>query len=296
MLIASVFWQMSRNKQTITLSVPPGTKEQLEAIARRLNIFWGKSPSPSGLIVAIAQQTLEVGQPFTLNSNQIKVLQQATKDLIDAGHVQEAQTLLALLLDRGDLEAPLRQALLQQVSQPTEAWRILVAQQIEKQQPFHLVYCNSQGQELEFTARYAEICFYEKRFYLQIWCEETEDVVSDIPNLPELWHNRCLRLDRIKAILPLAGEWRGQLDFIKVQLQFRGWLVNAYESKPEDLENEVVGDVRQVVRRVVNPFWLIREVSRYWEDCVIVSPESVRDRLKQKLKSLCHQYDLEIWD
>lgn len=284
---------MPRKKETITLSITPGTKEQLEAIARRLQIFWGKDPSVSGLIVAIARQTLEVGQPFTLNSNQIKALQQATKDLIDAGHVEEAQTLLALLLDRGNLEAPLRQGLLQQVSQPTEAWRILVEQQIEKKQPFHLVYCNSQGQELEFTARYAEICFYEKRFYLQIWCEETEDVVSDIPDLPELWHNRCLRLDRIKAILPLSGEWRGQLGFIKVQLQFQGWLVNAYEHKPEDLENEIVGDVRQVVRRVVNPFWLIREVSRYWEDCVIVSPESMRKRVQQKLSALCRLYDLE---
>lgn len=284
---------MSRKKETITLSIPPGTKEQLEAIARKLQIFWGKDPSVSGLIVAIAQQTLEVGQPFTLNSNQIKALQQATKDLVDAGHVEEAQTLLALLLERGDLEAPLRKALLQQVSQPTKGWRIQVEQQIEKQQPFHMVYCNSQGQELEFTVRYAEICFYEKRFYLQIWCEETEDVVSDIPDLPELWHNRCLRLDRIKAILPLAGEWRGQLDSLKVQLQLRGWLVNAYEPKPEDLENEVVGDVRKIVRRVVNPFWLIREVSRYWEDCIIVSPESIRKRVQQKLNALCCLYNLE---
>ena len=46
---------MPRKKETITLSIPPGTKEQLEAIARQLNITWGKEPSISGLIVAIAQ-------------------------------------------------------------------------------------------------------------------------------------------------------------------------------------------------------------------------------------------------
>ncbi|HEY9607492.1 MAG TPA: transcriptional regulator, partial [Allocoleopsis sp.] len=189
---------MPRKKETITLSIPPGTKEQLEAIARRLNILWGKEPSVSGLIVAIAQQSLEVGQPFTLNSNQVKALQQAIKALNDAGHIGEAQIALALLIDKGKLEAPLRQSLLQQVSQPAhQGWRILIEDCIKKEQPFHLVYRNSQSQELEFTVRYAEIPFYEKRFYLQVWCEETADVENDIPDMPELWHNRCLRFDRI---------------------------------------------------------------------------------------------------
>ncbi|HEY9794074.1 MAG TPA: WYL domain-containing protein [Leptolyngbyaceae cyanobacterium] len=285
---------MPRKKETLTLSVPPGTKEQLEAIASRLNIFWGKSPSPSGLITAIAQQKLDIGQPFSLNSNQVKALWQATKDLIDAGHVEEAQTLLALLIDQGNLETPLRQSLLQQAGQPTEAWRVRVEQLKNEQQPFHLSYHNSQGQDIEFTVRYAEICFYEKRFYLQIWCEETKDVENDIPDLPDLWHNRCLRLDRIKSIMPISGDWRGEFDTIKVYLQFRGWLVKAYEPKPEDLDDEIKGNVRQVVRRVVNPFWLIREISRYWEDCEILSPESLRKRMQQKANVLCRLYDSEV--
>ncbi|MBD2128584.1 WYL domain-containing protein [Microcoleus sp. ZQ-A2] len=285
---------MPRKKETITLSIPPGTKEQLEAIAHRLNIFWGKEPSVSGLIVAIAQQSVEVGQPFTLNSNQVKALQQAIKALNDAGHVGEAQTVLALLIDKGKLEAPLRQSLLQQVSQPAhQGWRILIEDLINKEQPFHLVYRNSQNQQLEFTVRYAEIPFYEKRFYLQVWCEETADVENDIPDLPELWHNRCLRFDRILSVLPISGEWRGQLDSIEVYLQFWGWMAKAYEPKNDDIENEVIGNVRNVVRRVANPFWLVREVSRYWEDCVILSPDSLRDRLKQKLRSLCHLYDID---
>lgn len=285
---------MPRKKETITLSIPPGTKEQLEAIARRLNILWGKEPSVSGLIVAIAQQSVEVGQPFTLNSNQVKALQQAIKALNDAGHVGEAQTVLALLIDKGKLEAPLRQSLLQQVSQPAhQGWRILIEDLINKEQPFHLVYRNSQNQQLEFTVRYAEIPFYEKRFYLQVWCVETADVENDIPDLPELWHNRCLRFDRILSVLPISGEWRGQLDSIEVYLQFRGWMAKAYEPKNDDIENEVIGNVRNVVRRVANPFWLVREVSRYWEDCVILSPDSLRDRLKQKLRSLCHLYDID---
>jgi predicted DNA-binding transcriptional regulator YafY len=282
---------MPRKKETITLSIPPGTKEQLEAIARRLNILWGKEPSVSGLIVAIAQQALEVGKPFTLDSNQVRALQQAIKVLNDAGCIGEAQTILALLLDRGNLEVPLRQSLLRQISQPDQAWRILIEEYRQKQQPFHLLYHNSQGEELEYTVRYAEVRFFEKRFYLFIWCEETQDVENEIPDLPELWHNRCLRFDRIGSIVPIGGNWRDRLDDINVHLQFRGWMAKAYEPKDGDIENELVGDVRNVVRRVINPFWLIREVLPYEAECIVVSPESIRDRMKQKIRQLSELYD-----
>lgn len=285
---------MVRKKETITLSIPPGTKEQLEAIARSLNILWGKEPSISGLIVAIAQQVLEVGQPFTLKSNQVEALLQAIKDLIDAGNVADAKTILALLLERGKLETPLRQSLLKQVSESMKGWRLEIDNLIDKKQPFRLLYRNPKNQELEYTVRYAKVLFYEKRFYLVVWCEETQDVEDDIPGIPELWHNRCLRLDRIMSILPMSGNWQGQLDYLEVQLHFKKGLVKAYEPKSDDLKNEIVGDVRQVVRKVVNPFWLIREVLPYGEDCIVVSPDSVRDRIKQKLRSLCDAYDMTI--
>jgi predicted DNA-binding transcriptional regulator YafY len=283
---------MPRKKETITLSIPPGTKEQLEAIARRLNILWGKEPSVSGLIVAIAQQSLEVGKPFALDFSQIQALQQAIKVLNDAGRVSESQTILALLLNRGKIEVPLRQSLLKQVSQPAQAWRISIEEHRQKQQPFYLLYENSQEEELEYTVRYAEVRFFEKRFYLFIWCEETQDVENEMPDLPELWHNRCLRLDRLKSIVPIGGDWRDRLDELKVHLQFRGKMVKAYEPKEDDLENELVGDVRNVVRRVINPFWLIREVLRYEAECIVVSPESIRDRIKRKIRQLSDLYDI----
>ena len=283
---------MSRKKETITLSIPPGTKEQLEKIARRFNLFWGKSPSPSGLITAIAQQKLEIGAPFTLNPTQVKALQQAIKHLKDSGCIGEAQTFSSLLLERGELEAPLRQAILQQVSQMSQAWLILIEQHIQNQQSFHLLYGNSQGEEWEYTVRYAEITFEEKRFYVQIWCEETEDITN--PEYPELIHNRCLRIDRIQAVVPTDVGWRQEgLDFLEVYLHFYGGMVKAYEPKANDVSNEVVGDVRQVVRKVSNPFWLIREVFRYGEDCEIVSPQNVRDRFREKVKSLCQRYDID---
>jgi predicted DNA-binding transcriptional regulator YafY len=287
---------MARKKETITLSIPSGSKEQLEAIARRLGIFWGKTPSISGLLVAISQQQLEVGQPFSLTSVQVQAMQQAIRLAIDSGDIGQAQSLSRLLLERGNLEAPLRQQILQQVSQTTtEAWRIAVDQYRHNRQPLSLLYRNAQGQDLEYTVRYAQISFHEKRFYLEIWCEETEDLPN--PDFPELIHNRCLRFDRIQAILPTDGEWRQQgLDYLEVYLHFSGGMVKAYEPKPNDISNEVMGDVRQVVRQVSNPFWLIREVLRYGEDCIVVSPDSVRSRIKQKLINLCRQYDLNLED
>ncbi|PSM47058.1 transcriptional regulator, partial [Chroococcidiopsis sp. CCALA 051] len=145
----------------------------------------------------------------------------------------------------------------------------------------------------QYTVRYAEPRFFDKRYYLLIWCEETEDVKNSIPNLPELWHNRTLIFDRIRLIVPASGEWREGLDHLKVYLHFRGGMVKSYERREDDLEDETIGDVRQVVRRVVNEFWLIREVLRYRQDCVIVSPQSMRDRLKQELITMCQLYDIE---
>ncbi|WP_341531601.1 transcriptional regulator (plasmid) [Nostoc sp. UHCC 0302] len=284
---------MPRKKDTITLSIPFGAKEKLENIARSLNITWGKDPSVSGLIVAIAEQSLEVGKPFIFDSNQVNALQQAIKALNDTGLIGEAQTIITLLLERGNLDAAMRQFLLKQASKLIQAWRSQIDEYRLNRQPFYLLYENSQGQELQYTVRYAEPRFFEKRFYLMIWCEETEDVENLIPDLPELWHNRNLVFDRIRSIVPANGEWREGLDSIKVYLHFRGWMVKSYQRREDDLEDEVLGNVRQVVRRVVNEFWLIREVARYWEDCVIVSPESLRARLKQKLFTLCELYDGE---
>ena len=278
---------MARKKDTLTLSVPYGTKEKLEAIALRLGLKWGSKPSPSALVTAIAQEELEVGQPFELSSPQVNALRQAVKDLVDTGHIDEAKNVITLLLDRANLETPLRRSLMAEVSQPMEGWRIQLDQLIEQQQVFRLVYLNSQGQEFEYTVRYARICFYEKRYYLQIWCDETEDS----RDLPELQHNRCLRLDRIQSILETDGEWRGALDSIDVTLQFRGWLMRAYEPKVDDRSDEILGDVRQVVRRTVNPFWLIREVRRYGEDCEIVSPQALRDRFSASLASWLQRYN-----
>lgn len=278
---------MARKKETITLSIPPGTKEALEAIASRLNIMWGSNPSISGLIVAIAQHQIEIGSVLVLSSNQVSAIRQAIRLLVDSGYIADAQTLVLMILEHGDLEAPLRQSLMEQVSHSSESWRRVVDYQITSKQPFRLFYKDSQQQHLEFTVRYGEIRFWEKRFYLEAWCEETEESL----NLPELIHNRCFRLDRIINILPANGDWQERLEFIEVQLQILGRLAKAYEPKPDDIRDEIQDDARYIVRRVSNTFWFIREILRYGEECVVLAPDNVRNQLVEKLKMLCKHYN-----
>jgi predicted DNA-binding transcriptional regulator YafY len=282
---------MPRKKETITLSIPPGTKEQLEAIADRLGIHWGKSPSISGLLVAIAQQQIEVGEPFTLSPNRVEALQQAIKALIDTGHIDKAQNVLTLLLERGNLETPLRQSLLAQISQPTEAWRKTLDQYIDNHQPFHLLYRSKQDEQELFSVCYGEINPIEKRLYLEAWCQEA----NDRADIPELKHNRCFRLDGILNIFEAEGQWRNEgLDFMKVHLHFSGGMIKAYEPRESDIDDKEIGKIRQVVRRVSNPFWLLREVRRYGKDCIIVAPERLRQLRRQELLAECQAYGLEI--
>lgn len=70
----------------------------------------------------------------------------------------------------------------------------------------------------------------------------------------------------------------------------------AHQSKTnQDEINELLTDppqVRRLVRRANSSFRLIREVLRYGRDCELVSPESMRNRLKQELQAMCQQYNL----
>lgn len=148
-----------------------------------------------------------------------------------------------------------------------------------------------------FTVRYAQITYHEERKYVDCWCEQTTRNLD----VEELQHNWSLRLDRITdaTISPISGDWRSRLDEIQVEMHLLHGLAFAYQAKSEDVTNEWLADrerVRRVVRRVSSTFWFIREVLRYAPDCVIVSPENVRQRLKDKLIAQCQNYQLEIRD
>ncbi|MBV5261883.1 WYL domain-containing protein [Synechococcus moorigangaii CMS01] len=140
---------------------------------------------------------------------------------------------------------------------------------------------------------HAQIVTHEKRQYLDCWAAETEGNLD----LPELQHNWSLRLDRIQdaAVSPLTAKWRSQFDFISVEIHLYGGLAFAYESKINDLQNEwhpELPKTRRVIRNITSSFWLIREILHYGKDCKIISPDSVGDRLKNELRSLCQNYDL----
>jgi hypothetical protein len=77
--------------------------------------------------------------------------------------------------------------------------------------------------------------------------------VFDSTDFPELRHNRCFRLDRIQAIFPISGEWRGHCDSIQVELSFTKAMVKAYETKEEDTRNEIIDGTRCITRNVINP-------------------------------------------
>lgn len=285
---------MSSKKETLTLSLSTGTKAKLEKIACELGFFWGKSPSPSALVTAIANGEIATGEPFYLSSDHYLALRQAIRVLIDTGYVTEAETIAQLVLDKSKLKPELRQELLRIVSTHLDKWRLVVDEYISKKQPFEILYTNSQGQELIFNVHFAQIDFHEQRFYLNIWCEETEDVSEDNKKyFPELIHNRCLQFDRIQGIIHKSGQWRESLDYIQVHLQFTGWMVKAYKPREEDLEDVINGEARKITRQVFNPFWLVREIRGYDENCQIIAPSGLRNYFRQELIKICQQYDIE---
>ncbi|MGF1938417.1 MAG: WYL domain-containing protein [Nostoc sp. ChiQUE02] len=285
---------MSRKGQSITLSISDEDKSQLEAIARELGVMRGERPNISALVEAIARQQFLVAPNNNWSESRIRVLAQAIQTLTDTGQLEEAQVIASLLLERSEVSLPLRKEIERFLKTPPPPWRLEIERYILRQQPFQISYHDAADRFWSFSIRYAQITLHERRQYLDCWCDETEGN----QDLPELIHNWCLRLDRIPeaAIVPIEGEWHSSLDRIEVEMHLFAGLAFAYQAKPEDDINEWLLDkarVRRVVRRVSSTFWFSREVMQYAPDCIVISPENVRDRLKQKLLTLCQLYDIE---
>jgi len=285
---------MGRKGQSITLSVSDQDKAQLEAIAREQGMLWGERPNISRLMEAIAHRELLIGRNNDWSETRIKALQQSIQALIDAGHPDSAQVIIQLLLERSELPILLRSELERALNNRLAPWRLELDQYIRLQTPFHLTYQDAAERIWRFTIRHAKIVSYERRQYLECWCEETEGNRE----LPELQHNWTLRIDRIldAALSPISGQWRSNLDELEVEIHLHRGLAFAYESKTSDIHNEWLRDcdppVRRIVRKVSNTFWFFREVFRYGEDCIIVAPEAVKTGFRQKLQLLCEYYGL----
>ncbi|MFP4134467.1 MAG: hypothetical protein ACOC04_02730 [Halothece sp.] len=48
-----------------------------------------------------------------------------------------------------------------------------------------------------------------------------------------------------------------------------------------------------MIRKIFNTFWFFRDIARYWEQCELIEPQSVRDRASQKITQLAELYGVK---
>ncbi|MBD2615893.1 WYL domain-containing protein [Nostoc punctiforme FACHB-252] len=233
------------------------------------------------------------------SDERIEVLQKALRLFTDIAQMEEALNIADLLLERRELKIPLRTEIETFLRTHKSSWRQEIDGYIDRHQPFQLSYQDATGRLWNYTVHYAKVVPHEERQYLNCWCEETEGN----QDVEQLRHNWSFRLDRIleAKVSPIDGKWLPDLDSIKVEMHLFGGLVHGYKSKKNnDISNKLLNvngqQVRKVLREVSSTFWFFREVIRYAPDCVIVTPDSVRDRFKEKLIPLCKLYNLTISD
>jgi predicted DNA-binding transcriptional regulator YafY len=67
--------------------------------------------------------------------------------------------------------------------------------------------------------------------------------------------------------------------------------------KPDDLSDEEIPirdeTCRQITRKVWSAFWLEREILRYGDSAVLLSPEPLRSRLRHRLIETLSRYDVQ---
>lgn len=287
---------MSRKGQSITLSVPEQDKTRLEQLAIKFGYIWGKKANISKLVTAIARHHLRIVVNDDWSHQRIEAMEQARKLLVDQGKIAEAEAIAQLLIERNELTIPCRSELEKFLEKPKPLWREQVENFIERKQPFRLTYQDVMERPCTFTVVYGELRLLEKHQYLLCTCQETDGNQDVI----ELQHNWTFRLDRIQeaVINPVSAQWQPHLDYITVEFKVLQGLAFGYakgEPKPDDLTmSEIEGDPPQriIQRQIFSSFWFFRDIAKYFQDCEILAPDSVRDRFKQKLGKMCQHYDI----
>lgn len=284
---------MSPKRSSINLSITEAEKQALERLAAKLQIFWGDKPNVSQLLKRIAQDKLRVVVNDDWSADRIETFDRIRGLLNDRGDTQEALAIADLLLERSELSLPLRKELNAFVAKSSPSWRLRIEQLRYRLQPFRLTYRDAADRLSDFHIYYAEITPHEDHEYLDCWCAETE---GNKDHVPALQHNWSLRIDRIPeetAITEIPGHW-GHLPYIQVEFHLLNNLAFAYRSKKQTEEiNEwhpEIPQVRQVIRKITNSFWFLREIRRYGPDCVIISPPELRDRFQQDCRATLKHY------
>jgi predicted DNA-binding transcriptional regulator YafY len=284
---------MTGKTRSINLSITQQDKQQLEKLAESLGKIWGGTPSISQLIKAIARREFLITPNNDWTTPQVQALITAQQLLIDTGKIPEAQLLADLLLSRSELTIPQRADLQSFFNNPPPPWRQTLDQHIRSQTSFRLAYYDAADRPFSFSIRHAQITPIEKRQYLQCWCEEIEGNYD----IPELAHNRTLRLDRIPdaAIRPLKAKWKPDLDRIDVEFHLFSGLISAYRGlDKQDTLNELITEnvmARRIIRPITSSFWFFREILLYGEDCELISPTSLRQQFHQKIQSMMKHYN-----
>jgi hypothetical protein len=287
---------MTRPGRALTLSLNETDRAALTQLAQEFGMMWGDKPNISKLIETIARRELLIAHNNDWDSSKIEALNIAIKALIDAGKTAEAQIVAQILLDRAELTIPLRAELTKYTDNPLPPWRQKIDELIYQHRPFRLTYRDAADRPFTFTVLYGKIQAIEKRQYLTCQCVESEGN-NDVPGLE---HNWFLRLDRIQnaIVVPMAEKWDNKgLESIPVEFHLTGGLAFAYEQKKDDLEVtdlETDRPTKKVIRKINSTFWFLREILPYGDDCVVVAPDVVVDRLRQKIRSLVAKYEEKI--
>lgn len=270
----------------------------LEALAIEHGFKWGERGNAKALIEAIAREQISLmpsgGELSSLpwSESRQQIILKLIWMLRDAGNHDVVQELAAILLERPELNSPIRLELERYQSDVLPEWKNKLQNLINAQKPFQLSYADAQGEVSVHNVRYAAIVPRERHQYLDAWVEET-DITTD---LPELAHNRSFRFDRITnaGVAPIEGEWRtAGLDTVVVEFQLSGRLAHAYEPRSADIDDSWLYSAvptRMVARRISSTFWFVREILPYGKDCIVVSPSDVRDRIQKELIAAVNNY------
>jgi vacuolar-type H+-ATPase subunit F/Vma7 len=256
-------------------------REPLEELAKAHGYWWGKRGNVKAFLKAIASQDKHC---ILLSESEYRRL----KDLsLEWNHDEIRDLIVAIANQTLQITGHRENANIEEK----------VLDFIDHSQPFRLAYVDASARAWEFNIYHARRIRREAingswLHYLEVWAQETEGNLD----IPELQHNWSLRFDRIKdaVVVPIEGKWRKSLDTVEVEFLLTGSLAYAYWSNEDDVMDmgkpTQAGGHRSVKRAVSNTFWLIREVLTYGKDCLIVSPDPVKEKLVRELQQMQQQY------
>jgi hypothetical protein len=238
------------------------------------------------LIEAIATEEIPLGEKMSVPVQEalLRVLNEAVSN----GLTEDTQLISEwLAINTGANSAISVEA--QRLAKLENDWVRQVKELIRDRRPFQVV--TPRGSYSVLWAEFWVPTEGQRRRQLLTWCEESSS------ELPELTHNRTFKLNRQDVtIVPLSNKaWRYQgIDTINAIIELRGSLARTYQPRPEDVWEEIIQIDNQVIRRVTkkiwSTFWLFQSVSRYWSDCVILAPNSMREHFLADLEKTMKLY------